>query len=243
MKRIAFVFGSILLFAATAGAQADSGSPLPVTTPAPESTSTAPATGTTYAFVPATASPFSGALSATAAPTSSSAASSDSAAQQAPGVQGVFQTYNWQAYFGYTFFRFYVVPKFTDDMNGLNLGIVYYPGGRWFGADGEFIGTWGSSIGSNTTKFVAGMGGGRVRWSAPKDLEVWGHGLVGISNLLPQTALGKQSAFVYELGAGVDLNVLHSHWAIRVSGDMIGTHYFNAYQYSPKISAGIVFKY
>ena len=158
-------------------------------------------------------------------------------------MQSVFQNYNWQAYFGYTFFRFYVVPKFTDNMNGLNLGIVYYPGGRWFGADGEFIGTWGRSIGPNTTKFVAGMGGGRVRWSAPHNLEVWGHGLVGISNLLPQTALGNQSAFLYELGAGVDLNVLNSHWAIRVSGDMIGTHYFNTYQYSPKISAGVVFRY
>ncbi|MGD0957810.1 MAG: hypothetical protein ABR953_13415 [Candidatus Acidiferrales bacterium] len=182
-------------------------------------------------------------MSASIAPTSSSAVSSDSAAQQGPGVQSVFQNYNWQAYFGYTFFRFYVVPKFTDNMNGLNLGIVYYPGGRWFGADGEFIGTWGRSIGPNTTKFVAGMGGGRVRWSAPHNLEVWGHGLVGISNLLPQTALGNQSAFLYELGAGVDLNVLNSHWAIRVSGDMIGTHYFNTYQYSPKISAGVVFRY
>lgn len=242
MKHVVFVFGSILLLAASAGAQADSGSSLQATTPAPESTFTAPATGATYAFAPATASPFGGAFSASAAPAASSAASSDSAAQ-GPVVQSVFQTYNWQAYFGYTFFRFNIVPKFTDNMNGLNLGLVYYPGGKWFAADGEFMGAWGRSIGPNNTRFVAGMGGGRVRWSAPHNLQVWGHGLVGISNLLPQTALGKQSAFLYELGAGVDLNVLNSHWAIRVAGDMVGTHYFDTYQYSPKISGGIVFRY
>jgi hypothetical protein len=242
MKRIAFVFGSILLFAAIAGAQADSGSSLPVTTPAPESTSTTPTTNATYAFVPATASPLGGAFNASAAPASSSATPSDSAAQ-GPVVQSVYQTYNWQAYIGYTFFRFYVVPKFTDDMNGLNLGIVYYPGGRRYGADGEFMGTWGQSVGGYTSKFVAGMGGGRVRWSAPHNLEVWGHGLVGISNLLPETPFGKQSAFIYELGAGVDLNIINSHWAVRVAGDMVATHYFSTFQYSPKISGGIVFRY
>jgi hypothetical protein len=242
MKRTAFVFGSILLFAVSAGAQADSGSPLQVTTPAAQST--APTTDATYAFAPATASPFGAAFnaSASAASASSSATSSDSAAQ-GPGVQSVFQTYNWQAYAGYTFFRFYVAPQFTDNMNGLNLGLVYYPGGKWFAPDGEFMALWGRSVAGNTSKFVAGMGGGRVRWSAPHNLEVWGHGLVGISNLLPQTALGNQSAFVYELGAGVDLNVLNSHWAVRVAGDMLGTHYFNTYQYSPKISAGVVFRY
>ena len=178
MKHVVFVFGSILLLAASAGAQADSGSPLQATTPAPESTFTAPATAVTYAFVPATASPFGGAFSASAAPAASSAASSDSAAQ-GPVVQSVFQTYNWQAYFGYTFFHFNIVPKFTDNMNGLNLGIVFYPGGRWYAADGEFVGTFGSA-GGDTTKFVMGMGGGRSTcWS-------WGRGWWRLRRFYPR---------------------------------------------------------
>jgi hypothetical protein len=200
----------------------------------PVAASTTPAADATYAFVPATATPAS-------SPLASSSVSSEPADQR-PTVQGVFQTYNWEAYAGYTFFRFYLTPQFTNNMNGLNLGLVWYPGGRWFGPDGEFIGTFGSS-GPYTTKFVAGMGGGRVRWAARNELEVWAHGLAGISNFLPQTALGSQSSFVYEVGGGVDLNVHHKRIALRVSGDMIGTRYFTTYQYSPKISAGFVFKY
>jgi len=235
MKQIGLLFGVLLLFAGSASAQTNSDTTTS-TTQLPDSAYASFAWLAPAPIVPASATPSAAVAAEPASPASSSSAA------QAPGVQGVFQTYNWQAYFGYTFFRFYVVPHFTNDMNGLNLGIVYYPGGHWVGADGEFVGTFGSA-GSQTTKFVMGMGGPRFRWAARDELEVWAHGLVGISNFLPQTAFGKQSAFGYEVGAGVDLNIHHKRIAYRVSGDMIGTHYFNTYQYSPKVSAGIVIKY
>lgn len=223
MKNVGALFGAILLFAAIANAQAN-----------PTTTSTTPATDALYAFVPAAAESPAG--------VADSASGTSDSADQKPTVQGVFQRYDWQAYGGYTFIRFYATPQITNNMNGFNFGLVYYPGGKWFGPDGEFVAAFGS-YGPYTTKFVAGLGGGRVRWSLPRGVEVWGHGLAGISNLLPQTALGNQSAFVYEVGGGVDININRKRLALRVSGDMLGTSYFSTHQYSPKISAGIVFKY
>ncbi|HTZ74565.1 MAG TPA: hypothetical protein VMB47_11635 [Candidatus Aquilonibacter sp.] len=167
-------------------------------------------------------------------------------AQPAPDppqyVRSVFQTYNWEAYFGYTFLRFYASPALTRNTNGVNLGVVYYPGGKWFGVDTEALGTFGSLL-NVTEKFVMAAGGGRVRWQGPRGIEVWAHGLAGYSHFLPQTALGGQSAFAFETGAGVDLNLRHERWAVRLAGDMVGTSYFQTHQYSPKASAGIVIKF
>jgi hypothetical protein len=236
MKQTAILFATILLLAATAGAQANPDNSLPH---APDATAAAaPAAPSLFATNAAPA------LAATTAPAADafSAPGANSADQQQPSVYGVFQHYNWQATAGYTFFRFYVVPHVTDNMNGINLAMQYYPGGKWFAADGEFIGAWGSALGFST-KYVQGMGGGRVRWSAPRGIEVWGHGLVGGSHFLPQTSFGNQGAFAYEVGGGVDLNLHQKRIAYRVSANMVGTRYFGTYQYSPNISAGVVFKF
>ena len=231
MRHVGFVLGAIVLFAAGAGAQA---SPAVLTSTAQNTSSDAPAAYALYAVA-----------SAPAVPTPA-APSLAEPAQPAPApaslVQSVFQTYNLQAYVGYTFFRFYAEPKFTNDMNGINLGIDYYPGGGWIGVDGDFIGTFGSTP-TCTTKFVMASGGPRVRWLGPRGIEVWAHGLVGYSNFLPQTALGNHSAFAFQAGAGVDLNIRQQRWAIRLAGDVIGTRYFSTGQYSPKVSAGLVFKF
>ncbi len=238
MKQTAILFATILLLAATAGAQANPDNSLPVAPVVPDATAAAAPTAPSLFAV--NAAP---ALAATSAPGAAlSAEPSSKSADQQPSVYGVFQSYNWQATAGYTFFRFYVVPHVTDDMNGINLAMQYYPGGKWFAADGEFIGAWGSALGFST-KYVQGMGGGRVRWSAPRGIEVWGHGLVGGSHFLPQTAFGNQSAFAYEVGGGVDLNLHQKRIAYRVSANMVGTRYFGTYQYSPNVSAGVVFKF
>jgi hypothetical protein len=235
MKNAGLLLGAIFLFAASASAQASA-----------NATSTEASSDGTYAFVPVAAVPATGVVEAASSPLLALPASGETAdaadAAQTPQVQSVFQKYNWQAYVGYTFFRFYLTPQITNNMNGLNFGIVWYPGGKWFGPDGEFIATFGT-YGPYTTKFVAGLGGGRVRWAAPHNLEVWAHGMAGVANFLPQTALGNQSSFVYEVGGGVDFNVHQKRLALRVSGDMVGTDYFSTHQYSPKISAGIVLKY
>jgi hypothetical protein len=163
-------------------------------------------------------------------------------AEPPQGVYGVFQNFDWQAYAGYTFFRFYEVPNITQNMNGFNFSVAYYPRGGWVAAEGEFVAAFGSQAGV-TSKFVLGMGGARFRWSAPRAVEVWVHGLAGGSHFTPQTAFGGQSAFGYEVGGGVDVNAHHHRMAYRLQGDMVGTRYFGTYQYSPKISAGIVYKF
>lgn len=175
-----------------------------------------------------------------------SAASSDPAQdQQPPSVYGVFRQYNWQAYAGYSFFRFYLVsrPNTIISMNGLDFGIVYFvPRFTWLGVEGQFIGEWGSYLGYSA-KFAVGQGGVRYRWSAPRGVELWAHGLVGGTHFLPQTAYGGQGAFAYEAGVGADVGAHHRRIAYRLELDMVGTRYFNTYQLSPRISVGVVFKY
>jgi hypothetical protein len=156
-------------------------------------------------------------------------------------VYGVHENYSWQAYLGYTYLRFYEVPGTTQNKNGFNYSMVYFIN-KWIGADGEFVATFGSQSGTSS-HLLLGMGGGRVRWAAPRGLELWAHGLAGESHFTPQTPYGGQSAMGFEAGAGVDINAHHRRLAYRVSGDMVGTRYFNTYQYSPKISVGVVFKF
>lgn len=157
------------------------------------------------------------------------------------GVQSVFVNYNWQAYFGYTFFRFYEVPGRQVNTNGFNYSMVYYLK-NWVGLDGEFAATKTSQSGINGW-FLFGGGGPRFRWSGPRGIELWGHVLFGYSHFTPQTPFGKQGAFAFEAGGGGDVNIFRTRWALRVGADMVGSHYFGTYQYSPKAFAGVVYKF
>jgi len=156
-------------------------------------------------------------------------------------VQGVHVIYNWQAYFGYTFFRFYEVPGTQQDTNGFNYSMVYYFK-NWFGLDGEFAATKTSQNAFNGW-FLFGGGGPRFRWSGPRGLELWGHALFGYAHFTPQTSFGEQGAFAYEVGGGADLIILRSRWGLRLGADMVGSHFFDRYQYSPKVFAGVVYKF
>ena len=223
MRNTAFLVGMILLFAAGAGAQVNPQS-------SPLLASADPGTPVTAAL---------GSSPALALPSSRPAA-------QQPTVYGVFENFNWQLSGGYTFIRFYVVPGVTVNMNGINLGMVYYPKGKWIGAEGEFEGAWGSSIAGScscSTKLALALGGPRFRWAAPNAVELWAHGLVGVAHFLPQTSFGGQTAFTYVVGGGADIGPKHSKIAYRVSADMIGTRFFGTYQYSPQVSASFVYKF
>ncbi len=242
MKQVVFLVGVVLLFASAASAQVSSNSTSMSATSAVSAESDA-STSAPLLF----ASGLGGSAPTritTAEPWSigpTSLALTEPAAADPQVVQSVFQNFNWQAYAGYTFVRFYQTPGVTLSTNGLNFGIVYYFK-DWVGADGEFVATFGSQFGQSS-KFLLGMGGLRFRWSAPRGLELWAHGLLGGSHYLPQTANGGQGALGYELGGGVDVNAHHQRWAYRFAVDMVGTQYFNTYQFSPKASAGIVFKF
>jgi hypothetical protein len=162
-------------------------------------------------------------------------------AEPPQGVQGVFPSHNWQAYVGYTYLRFYEVTNHTVNENGFNLSAAYYFK-DWIAADGELVTAFGSYSGATST-FVSGAGGVRLRWSMQRGPELWLHALVGGAHATPKTPYGSEDAFAYEGGGGIDINSRHSRLAYRLQADIVGTRFFSTYQYSPKISAGIVYKF
>jgi hypothetical protein len=226
MQRIFALAGLIFVFAFVAGAQTNAIQSWNLSSvsllPSPFAAATTPA------------APLPGTIALPAAP---SAIPTPDPQQ----VQGVFVKYDWQAYFGYTFFKFFEVPSIEPNTNGFNFSVQYYFK-DWIAADGEFVATHVTQSGQGGW-FIFGGGGPRFRWSLPRGVELWGHGLVGYSNFSPQTPFGGRSAFAYELGMGVDFNIHHQKWALRLGGDMIGTSYFGTQQYSPKFSAGVVYKF
>ena len=185
--------------------------------------------------------------SATPPSTSSAGTSSASAPPDSPqGVYGVKPVYPFQGYLGYTFVRFYEEPGTAINTNGFNYSIVFFPRQlkNLVGADGEFVLGLGDQY-PYQARFLLGLGGARVRWApfTRTNIEIWGHGLAGASHYTPQTPYGKQGAFAYEIGGGVDINAHRWRYAYRLGVDMVGTHYFGTNQFSPKISAGFVYKF
>lgn len=221
MRKSVLLLGAILVLAAGAGAQANSEG----------------ATLLASAMPPA--------LASAAMPAADAFGSAATARPDRPqaGVFSVFEHYSWQVSAGYTFFRFYEVPSITQEMNGVNFSLVYYRNGGALGADGEMVAAIGGQQFGTTSKFATGMGGVRYRFGFTRKVEWWVHGMAGGAHFLPQTALGGTTAFAYAAGGGIDFNVHRHRLAYRISGDMIGTRFFGTYQYSPKVSAGIVFKF
>jgi hypothetical protein len=216
MRHLVFLCGAVLILACSAGAQLNSASPFLLGSASPAAAAEA---------LPAPNPPGFGLP-----------------ADPPQGVYGVFQDFNFQAYVGYTYFRFYEVPNLTNNLNGANFSVVWFPKSGWFGPDGEVIAAFGSQ-GAFTAKFASAMGGVRLRHSALPGTEIWVHGLVGGAHFLPQTPYGGLNAFSYEAGGGIDLTPRHRRLGFRVQADMLGTHFFGTHQYGPKISAGIFYKF
>jgi hypothetical protein len=225
MKLLGFVLAAVLLAGTSASAQITSPSLLMPSSAATSVSATSTASGPE--------------------PAAAAAVSSEPAAAPEPNQQGpigVYESYNFQAYLGYTFLRFYEAPHQIQSRNGFDTSISYYYHGGTFGAIGEMVGAFGSQFNENS-RFVFAGGGPQARWSAPRAVEIFAHGLVGGSHYVPQTAFGGQHAFAYEVGGGVDIAAHHQRLSYRAEIDMIGTRYFNTYQYSPKASVGVIFKF
>ena len=155
------------------------------------------------------------------------------------GVYGVFPSYKYQVYVGYTFVRFYVIPGVENNTNGLDFSVAYYFRDR-LAVDGELAVSIGSYTGQNSEFFI-GMGGLRYRHPVGR-LDLWVHGLAGEGHFSPQTAYGGEDGFGYEVGGGVDITPRRLRLSWRVQADMVGTRLYGTYQYSPKISIGLVYK-
>ena len=166
-------------------------------------------------------------------------ASADAA--EGPTVLTARPAYSWQLYAGYTFFNFYEVPRTTNLENGFDVAVDYFPRAGWIGAEGDMQATFGHQLGC-TSKFVMAAGGLKLRWAGPRGTQFFIHGLAGGAHYFPQTAYGGPNAFGYEAGGGVDL--AHGRrMAIRAEADAVGTRFFGTYQYSPKFTIGVVFKF
>ena len=230
MRRLAYLSGTILLVAASAAAQLNS-------TPNPTATAL-----TTFSASATTVRPlYAMAVPAAPAPAWPSPSPLPSAAPAEPpqGVYGVLQNYEWQVYGGYAFLRFYELPNTILNMNGFDVSVAYYYRGGWIAAEGAIVGAFGSQ----SSKFAQGMGGAKLRWSKPRAVELWVHGLVGGAHQAPQTPYGSQTAFGFEGGGGLDINAHHRRISYRVEGDVIGTRFFGTYQYSPMMTVGVVYKF
>jgi hypothetical protein len=155
------------------------------------------------------------------------------------GVYGVFPSYRYQIYVGYTFLRFYVVPGLQENTDGLDFSIAYYFRDS-LAVDGEMAVTFGTYTGENA-EFFLGMGGLRYRRPVGK-VDLWVHGLAGEAHFSPQTPFGGEDGFGYEVGGGLDVTPRRFRLSLRLEGDMVGTHLYGTYQYSPKISFGVVYK-
>ncbi len=169
-----------------------------------------------------------------------STASSGSPAPQI-GVVNVEPSFSYQAYLGYTFVRVYAFPAREVNRNGLDLSLSYFIKRGLFGFEGAFTGAFGS-VANERSDFIFYGGGPRFRVSGPRGLELWAHGLAGGVQFGPRIAGYDQGGVAYEVGGGVDIKATQ-RLAYRLEADMIGTRLYNSSQYSPKISAGIIYKF
>ncbi|HEX5424064.1 MAG TPA: hypothetical protein VFW94_10980 [Candidatus Acidoferrales bacterium] len=160
----------------------------------------------------------------------------------AQGPQGVYApNQRSEVALTYTFVRFYEVPHTLPNENGFTLSGAYYPR-EWVGADLELTGAFGNQNDEASQLFFFGAGP-RLRWPASDMIQLWVHGLIGDAHFTPKTPYGSESAFAYKGGGGIDLAFRHSRIAYRIAADVVGTRFFGTYQYSPQVSAGIVFKF
>jgi hypothetical protein len=232
MKCTAVVLGIILL-AATVSAQSNFNSFRLPAAPATAAAATLPSAPAPALKLFADASP-------NGAPAAVVSAVGDPGSAQGP-VLGVRPSYYWQLYAGYTFFHFYEVPTLKNLENGFDVAVTYFPNDGWIGVEGDLMATFGSQAGC-ISKFTLASGGARLRWQGPQGTQLWLHGLIGGAHFFPQTSYGGQNALGYEMGGGID--VPHGRrLAFRFEADAVGTHFFSTYQFSPKFSAGIVFKF
>ncbi|HKV48944.1 MAG TPA: hypothetical protein VJN69_12700 [Candidatus Acidoferrales bacterium] len=156
-------------------------------------------------------------------------------------IEGVFPSYFWQASVGFTYTRFYEVPGTVVSTSGFNGSMAYYVK-PWVAAEGVIDAGVGKQLGQSVQSVFTGAG---LRLSASQSdaLTFWIHGDAGEAHFSPKTSFGGENAFGYQAGAGVDVSPRHHKLAYRLGVDMLGTSFFGTYQVSPKVSAGIVYKF
>lgn len=236
MRHSAVLLGALLIFGLRAEAQWKSPDPPPLSLSSTASLSSPAinlpdAPNPSFAAEPL-AEPFAAALPAKPEP---------APAPEPQEVQGVYGEYYTQVFIGYTYYRFWKLPSTQISLDGVDVSMATYLK-PWAAADIEVFDTVGSDGGKTANMFFFG-GGPRVRWQTTKGFELWAHGLGGFTHYSPSTIYGYPTGPAFEVGGGVDISRPHKRWGYRLQGDMVGTFLFGVHQYSPRVSAGLVFQF
>jgi opacity protein-like surface antigen len=178
---------------------------------------------------------------ATAAPADPSPAAPAAAPPPKPKyIFGDRDDYRWQLALGVEFFRFQ--SKLIDaSMVGLNTTITYYTN-DWFALEGNIVTGFAPEIyGSDHVKYFGGAGGVRIGARRAR-FEPWGHALVGMGHLQPQTAGNSRNTFAVQAGIGLDFRV-NSRLSLRAETDWVRTQFFDDVQNNFQAVAAIVFHF
>lgn len=199
------------------------------------------------------------AVAAVAAVSSTSAVSSSSSRARSPvagvssdsdsfcqipdeiGPVGVFDPFTLQAYVGYSYTQVRGFAGLQQGRSGFEGSISYFCK-SWLGVEGTLSASVGTQMNERSILDFAGAGP-RFRWAGPRALEFWAHALVGPAHYTPKFANSSGWAFGYETGIGVDALAHHRRVAYRLGLDMVGTHFFDETQLSPKVTVGVVWKF
>ncbi len=153
---------------------------------------------------------------------------------------GLREEDSWQLSFGYAYVRFRSTP-FDVSLNGINATVAKYFSEQ-FAVEGEVTAAFGREVfPTEHAKYLFYGGGLRIKQPV-KQLESWGHVVVGGVHVQPQTAGNSRSGFAFELGGGVDWR-WKPRLALRVQGDWVRSQLFGESQNNFQIATGIVFNF
>jgi len=182
----------------------------------------------------ATASAGSGGAGASAIP---------SAPEPVPQPKFVFggrDDYRWQLGLGVEFFRFQS-NIINASLVGVSTTVTYFTN-DWFAVEGSLVTGFAPEIyQAEHVKYFAGNGGIRIGGRRAR-FEPYGHGLVGVAHLQPQTADNSRNALTAQAGGGLDYRV-NSRLSLRLEGDWVYTKFFSQNQNNYQGIAGFVFHF
>ncbi|MFY9529222.1 MAG: hypothetical protein WBC04_10775 [Candidatus Acidiferrales bacterium] len=159
-----------------------------------------------------------------------------------PPPPELFGSYAWQANVSLAYVKFREGPGLSPNMPGFSTSLAHYFYFRkQFGVEGEMVGGFARQFGQEARFVFVGVGA-RYRFPLAGKWEPWAHFVIGHAHQRPPSPFGKQGAFGFEPGGGVDYRM--NKWlAVRIEGDVITTFFFSKAQANPKIAGGIVFNF
>jgi hypothetical protein len=146
----------------------------------------------------------------------------------------------WQVSIGPSFVRFHS-SIFNASLAGLNTSVAWSKN-EWLGLEGQVVAAYAPEIYAREhVKYLSYAGGVRIGSHRAK-WEPFAHVLLGGAHLQPQTAGNSRSAFLVEVGGGVDYRLI-PRISLRAEADYVHTTFFKQSQNDFQASIGAVFHF